>query len=163
MGQVGEHWLDGPRRYSENGRLVVGNEPMVANPAFRFGVQQGEKLRAVDDLKRSSTNDATLIATPLDLPSRDHIAHTCSLCYLKGDRRPLAITKADHDDAYKQLPVATREELTAAVTAQNPTDGSWYGCIPRTQLFGSTAAALRYNCLSRVIASSACRAVKFRT
>ena len=56
--------------------------------------------------------------------------------------------------------MTTNDELAAAVTLKDPVDGQWYGFIPRTQLFGSTAAALHYNCLSRVIASLACRVLK---
>ena len=70
------------------------------------------------------------------------------------------MAKADHADAYKQLPVATKDELAAVVTLKDLVDGQWYGFIPRTQLFGSTAAVLHYNCLSRVIASLACRILK---
>ena len=70
------------------------------------------------------------------------------------------MAKADHADAYKQLPVATKDELAAAVTLKGPVGGEWYGFIPHTQLLGSTAAALHYNCLSRVIASLACRVLK---
>ena len=122
MDQVKKHWRDGPRHYNENGELHVGDEPVVASPAFRFGVQQGEKLRAVGDLERSSPNGATFIAPPVNLPSWDHVAHTCSLFSLKGDRRPLAMAKADHADAYKRLPVATRGELAAAVSLKTPAD-----------------------------------------
>ena len=64
MDQVKKHWLDDPQRYNESGELQEGDERVVANPAFRFGVQQGEKLRAVDGLKKSSTNDAAFIVTP---------------------------------------------------------------------------------------------------
>ena len=160
MEQVDKQWLDGPHPFNERGELLVNGEPVRANPAFRFGVQQGEKLRAVDDLKRSATNDATSVATPINLPSWDHIAQMCALYYLKGYRRPLAMAKADHADAYKQLPVTTKDELAAVVTLKDLVDGNWYGFIPRTQLFGSTAAVLHYNCLSRVIASLACRILK---
>ena len=66
----------------------------------------------------------------------------CSLYFPKGDRRPLAMAKADHADAYKQLPVATKDELAAAVTLRNPVDGLRYGFFPHTQLFGSTADVL---------------------
>ena len=82
MGQVRGHWLDGPRRYNEHGELLVGGEPVVAKPAFRFGAQQGKKLRAVGDLKRSSTDDAAYRATPINLPSRGHVARMLSLLYL---------------------------------------------------------------------------------
>ena len=70
------------------------------------------------------------------------------------------MAKADHADAYKQLPVTTKDELAAVVTLKDLVDGKWCGFIPRTQLFGSTAAVLHYNCLSRVIASLACRILK---
>ena len=63
-------------------------------------------------------------------------------------------------DAFQQLPVTTNDELAAAATLKRPVDGEWYGFIPHTQLFGSTAAVLHYNCLSRVIASLTCRALK---
>ena len=158
--QVKKQWLHGPHPFNEHGELMVGGKPVRANPAFRFGAQQGKKLRAVDDLKRSATNDATFVATPINLPSRDHVAQMCALYYLKGDRRPLAMAKADRADAYKQLPVTTEDELAAVVTLKDLVDGQWYGFIPRTQLFGSTAAVLHYNCLSRVIASLACRILK---
>ena len=39
MGQVKEHMLDGPHRYSKRGELIANDEPALANPAFRFGVQ----------------------------------------------------------------------------------------------------------------------------
>ena len=62
--QVKKHWLDGPRRFSEKGEPLVRDEPVKAKTDFLFGAQQGAKLRAVDDLKRSATSDATFISTP---------------------------------------------------------------------------------------------------
>ena len=55
--QVGKNCLDGPRRYNNKGELLAGDKPVVANPDSRCGAQQGEELRAVDCLKRCSTND----------------------------------------------------------------------------------------------------------
>ena len=160
LGRASENWLDGPFRYNDEGELLVGDKPVVANPACRFGAQKGEKLSAVDDIERSSTNGATFLNTPINLPSCAHVAHTCCLYYLKGDRRPLATAKADHADARGQLLVATKDELTAAISLRNPVDGLRYGFLPHTQLCGSTAAVFHYVCLSRVIASVACRALK---
>ena len=110
----------------------MNDEPVLANPAFRFGAQQGLKLRAVDDLKRGATNDATSVSTPITLPSWDHIAQMRALFHLKGSRRPLAMAKTDHADAYKQLPATTKDELAAAATLRHPVDGEWYGFIPHT-------------------------------
>ena len=160
MTQTEKGWLSGPHRYSKKGRLRVGQQKMSVNPAYRFGVQQAEKLRAVDDLKRSRTNEATAVTTPINLPSWDHIANMCIFFRKQGETRPLAMAKADHADAYKQLPLKAEDEQAAVVTLQSPEDGKWYGFIPKTQLFGSTAAVLHYNCLSRVIASLACRILK---
>ena len=70
------------------------------------------------------------------------------------------MAKADYADAYKQLPAATKDELAAAVTLRHPVDGLRHGFIPHTQLFGPAAAVLHYDCLSRVIASLTCRALK---
>ena len=67
--QAKKNWLHGPHPFNNDGELMVEGTPVTANPAFRFGVQQGQKLRAVDDLKRSATNDATFVATPINLPS----------------------------------------------------------------------------------------------
>ena len=68
MEQVKKRWLDGPHRFSEQGELMVDGEPVIANPAFRFGVQPGSKLRAAENLERSATNDATFASTPINLP-----------------------------------------------------------------------------------------------
>ena len=72
---------------------------MEVGPAYRFGVRQGEKLRGVDDLERRAANRAAATHAPIDLPSREHIAQLCELCGREGDRRPLAMAKADHADA----------------------------------------------------------------
>ena len=101
MEQVKKHWLDGTRRYNERGELIANDEPVLATQAFRFGVQQGPKLRAVDGLERSATKDATFVSTPVSLPSWGHVAQMCALFRLKNDRRPLAMAKADHADAYE--------------------------------------------------------------
>ena len=109
MGQVKKQWLNGPHRFNEQGELMVEGNRVLANPAFRFGVLQGQKLRSVDDLKRGATNDATFVATPINLPSWDHKAQMRALYYLKGDRRSLAMAMAGRANAYKQQPVTTNE------------------------------------------------------
>ena len=43
--------------------------PHMADPAFGFRAPQGEKLRAVGDLKRSQTNRAAALRTPVSLPT----------------------------------------------------------------------------------------------
>ena len=61
----------------------------------------------------------------------------------------VGVTKADQEDAYKQLPLAASDAATAVVTLLNPADGKFRGCVPRTQHSRSTAAAFRYECFPR--------------
>ena len=70
LSQVEKNRLDGPHQYSTKGELWVAGELIVVNPAFRFGVRQVDTLRAVDDLKRGSTNEASSVNTPMNFPSR---------------------------------------------------------------------------------------------
>ena len=72
--QVAKGWLEGPFEYHQGAKLRVGDKLLEVSPAYGSGVRQGQKPRAVDDLKRSATYDATAIHTPIDLPSWDHIA-----------------------------------------------------------------------------------------
>ena len=69
LAQTEKRWVSGPHSINENGGLFIGDEKLVVNPAYTFGVQQAEKLRAVDDLERSSTNEAATVRSPINLPS----------------------------------------------------------------------------------------------
>ena len=59
------------------------------------------------------------------------------------------MAKADHADAYEQLPLLGEGELAAAETRQNPADKMRHGVAPTTQLVGSAAAVPLYDCLPR--------------
>ena len=149
-------WLIGPYPIVD-GLAIIDGTPRALNFSFRFGVEQGEKLRAVDDLRQSLTNQATFINTPINLPTWDHFT---SLTNLLRDLMPnasLAMGKTDHEDAYKNVPLAPNDQDLAAVTLKCHSDGKPYCFLTRTQLFGSISAVLQYNCLSRIIASLAVR------
>ena len=98
----------------------MDGELSVVNPAFRSGAQQLDRLRTVDDLERGATNAATLIETPINLPSWDRLAQICLPLDQRGESRPLAMAKADNADACKQLPVKKEDGLAAAATLKNP-------------------------------------------
>ena len=157
MVQVAAGWIRGPLRYTAEGGLIIDSEETVVNPAYRLGAQQPDELGAVDDLRRSITNYATVVHAPIHLPSWDPIVQMCDSPGSRGESRPLALARADPADAYRQLQFSEAGVLVAAVTLPCPRDGRRYDFIPRTQLFGSAAAVPFYNCLSRVVASPACR------
>ena len=59
--------------------------------------------------------------------------------------------KADHKAAYKQLPIDPSDQASAIVALRHPLGGKWYGFVTRTLIFGSVAAGLHYNVLSRIL------------
>ena len=118
-----------------------------------MGPNKGAKLRAVDDLKRSQTNRAAAIRIPVNLLKWIHISAATGTFQESGAKRNLAMAKADHKDAYKQLPVKNDHRLPAAVTLQDPESGVLRGFGHQTQLFGATAAVSRNNAVSRVMAT----------
>ena len=152
-------WLIGPYPIV-NGQAVMDGTPKDVNFSFRFGVQQGNKLRAVDDLRQSRANEATSVQTPINLPTWDHFSALCCQVQELAPSAKLAMGKADHEDAYKHLPLRPEDRDLAAVTLRCHDDGKHYCFLSRTQLFGSTSAVLQYNCLSRVIATLAVRLLK---
>ena len=113
--QVAKKWLAVPFSFNAQGNLRINGEAARANPAFRFGVQQADKLRAVSNFKKGLSSEATFISTPINLPSWGHIAQM-RFVRPKGGSRPLAVAKADHADAYEQLSLRTEVELAAAAT-----------------------------------------------
>ena len=148
--QVARGWFEGSVRYPAwGGRTVEGKETVVT-VAYGFGAQQSDKLRGVDDLKRRLRHGATAVRPPINLRSRGDVVQMCDSFRPWGESRPLAMAKANHVDASKQLPQVETDELAAVAAHRNPVDGSRYGVPPRTRLFGSThlASALTV-CLAR--------------
>ena len=78
-----------------------------------FGVRKGEKIIAVDGLKRGATNRTPAIHIPINLPPCSNIAQIFELFGRRGGHGPLAMAKADHADANKQLPLREEYRLTA--------------------------------------------------
>ena len=152
--QVEAGWLTAPVPLSANGDLLEQKEEKC-NIVFRFGSLQADKLRGCDDLRDSMTITACTIRTPITLPGWDHIAAASRI--LAGTRCSWSFGKVDHKSAYKALPILPRDSRYAVIALWNPDEKRWCAFWPRTQLFGSIAAVLHYNCFSRVIATLICR------
>ena len=146
--QCDKGWLNRPFPLCSEDRPFVLNNPEL-NIAFRFGVEQSSKLRACDDLRHSRTNLACIVETPIKLVSWDHLAE---LTHLVNDgSRDWDFMKADHEAAYKQLPLDHYQAKLAVIALRSPVDGKWYGFISRTLMFGAIAAVLHYNVFSRLL------------
>ena len=148
--QVSEGWLTAPEPMDQNRRFQ--EHPLgQCNIAFRLGVEQADKLRGCDDLKDSLNNTACAVRTPITLPGWDHIAAATRI--LAGCKCAWSFGKVDHKAAYKALPIKPGDAKYAIIALWGPKRKIWCGFRTRTQLFGSAAAVLHYNSLSRIIAS----------
>ena len=131
-----------------DGRPFTWKSPRF-NICFRFGVEQADKLRACDDLKHPMTNLARTVHTPIQLVSWGDIAQLAN--FLASDGGDWVMFKADHEAAYKQLPLDPADMKNAIAALRDPVSHRWYGFVSRALVFGSTDAVLRYNILSRII------------
>ena len=147
-------WLDGPFDLTDSGRIA--NDPLSpVNIAFRFPVIQPGKVRACDDCRHSTLNDFCVVATPISLPSWDHVAECVRrVSHTNSD---IHFAVADQWAAYKCEPLRPDHIPLCILAIWNPSAMKFVGFKPITQLFGSTAAVLNYNVLSRIIASLANR------
>ena len=154
MEQSKAGWLTEPFALSTKGQPYTLKDSNL-NIAFRFGVEQSDKLRACDDLRYSLTNLACVVETPIKLASWDHVAEMCHS--IASSSHAWHFMKADHEAAYKQLPLDWDQAKLAVVALRSPEDGRWYGFFSRTLLFGAVAAVIHYNVFSRIISELVCR------
>ena len=72
--QGGGGWFEGLYELSRDAVLTKQRESLCRSPAFWCGVPPGENLRAAGDLKQSSTNRATQVLRPINLPAWQHFS-----------------------------------------------------------------------------------------
>ena len=116
---------------------------------FRFGVYQVDKIRACDDLQYSATTNFGCVATPIKLPTWDHIGQLA--LGVKTSNRPWTFIKTDHEAAYKQPPLGRGHSKYAMVTLRHPRAGIRHAFLPHSLLFGAEAAVTHCDCFSRTI------------
>ena len=73
LGQVERGWLELPLPIDLDGSVDTYAHDSV-NTAFRFGVDQSDKLRACDDLENNEVDIYCTVWTPIKLPIWGHIA-----------------------------------------------------------------------------------------
>jgi hypothetical protein len=142
--EVQKGWLEPPVPLS-------GFDKMGKVPVRRFPVEQEQKTRFCDNLKRSGANRCALSSAGLSLPCADTLAELATRLaggMASGQSLPVGFWKSDHADAYKQIPVREDRADFCAVVAQGR-KGEWFCFRPRAILFGSKLAVLAYNVVSR--------------
>ena len=142
MGKHAQGRLSGPIPLNADGRPTT-RRPNSYNVAFRCGVEQAEKLRACDDLRRRLTNLACHVTTPIQPVSWGHISHRSHI--LNNGVCDSELFKAAHEAAYKQIPLDLRDQDTSAISLRNHQERLWYGFASRALVFGPIATVMRYN------------------
>ena len=106
-------------------------------------------MRACGDLKHSLANLACTVSAPIQLVSWGHLTQLPHLLTKGGG--DWVLFKADHEAAYKQIPIDPADQKNAIVALRHPVSQLWYGFVTRTLIFGSIAAVLHYNVISRIL------------
>ena len=115
-----------------------------------LGVEQMNKLRACDDLRRNLVNLCAAVITPITPPTWDHIAQLIRDAFRTYTK--WTFLKADRDSAYKQLPLGPDFAGLTVVTLRAPATSKRHSFFPRVLLFGPVSAVIHYNCFARALA-----------
>ena len=116
---------------------------------FQIRCSPSRQAARFDDLKRSKANLTCTVETPIRLLSWDKIALIYAMLAAGGV--DWVMFKADRKAAYEQLPIDPADQNAAIISLRHPTEHRWYGFLTRALIFGSVAAVLHYNVLSRLI------------
>lgn len=171
--EVAKGWLQGPLTEDEVKNLL-GPLYIVSK---RFGLQQSDKIRPIDDMSESKVNSAYGSSYKLDLPGVDGIsilARTLLECVhedrsvrldlsdgseLRGalhesltldEARSLTGRTLDLEAAYKQMMVAP-SSLWSSVLAIEAPNGKKELFISRALPFGASAAVYAFNRVARAL------------
>ena len=96
------------------GKLLASGKRDMANPAYLSGVQQADKLTAVDDFDRISANAVTAVRTPINPPSRSQPVQLCAFFRFSEDSLRLDVAGAGRARVYKQLPLVEESDLSTS-------------------------------------------------
>ena len=143
--EVEARFLDGP--YTDAGDVTAALGHSDWRIMRRFVIEQGAKLRPIDDGLEAQLNSAFSSTIRLDLQDADYVI---SLALALGDSKDLEwVGKTlDLSKAYKQLPVRP-DHRDLAVVFFRDRDGNPRYYIPNALMFGSTAAVYAFNRVSR--------------
>ena len=145
MEEVEAHFLEGPYYDAKEVSSIFGHPNWRI--MRRFVIEQGAKLRPIDDGLEAQLNSAYTSTIRLDLQDADYVvAQALAL----GESKELEwVGKTlDLSKAYKQLPITPNHRDLAVVFFRDK-DGNPRYYIPNALMFGSTAAVYAFNRVSR--------------
>ncbi len=124
--------------------VLLENLPPDALLTPRFAVEQGHKIRPVDDCSRSGINMATAPSEKLHYEGLDHAIAGFTVVQSRLGSK-LKLWKADIDSAFRRIPIQADQRNLGWVTFR--TQGKVIACQHLTMMFG---AASSVHCWDRV-------------
>eukprot|EP00435_Cladocopium_sp_Y103_P025318 s3302_g6.t1 len=173
-----KRWLCGPLTY-EQVSTMFGQAWL---PVRRFGVEQKDKLRPIDDFCENRVNSTFTTVDKISVRTMDHITCaaliSCKHCLHTGDMKfvlsngdslsgrvhddwkgkcDLKVTALDLKSAYKQLPLHEADVPKAVVTILGPECNQTKYFTLRTLPFGAAASVLHFNRISKLLWALGCK------
>ena len=143
--EVDMSFLDGPYHSDAEVTEVLGHPNWRI--VRRFIIEQGTKLRPIDDGLEAQLNSAYTSTIRLDLQDADYVIALTLELGKKAGLNWVGKT-LDLSKAYKQLPIKPSHRDLAVVFFRDNTGNARY-YIPNSLMFGSTAAVYAFNRVSR--------------
>ena len=145
--EVDMSFLDGPYHSDAEVAEVLGHPNWRI--VRRFIIEQGTKLRPIDDGLEAQLNSAYTSTIRLDLQDADYVIALTLELGKKAGLNWVGIGKTlDLSKAYKQLPIKPSHRDLAVVFFRDNTGNARY-YIPNSLMFGSTAAVYAFNRVRR--------------
>ena len=168
-------WLRGP--FSE--QQITEQLGTLWVPSRRFGLQQSDKLRPIDDASEPGINDALTTTEKLQLHDLDVVVETLKFIQDCVENKNVYIELATgevlqgsvHEDwpddmewqgrtldlmaAYKNLPISEESKFCAVIVVFDPAKQIPVFMISDALLFGCTSAVYAFNRVARAIHHSA--------
>ena len=173
-----KRWLEGPLTQNEVDDKM-GHGWM---PVRRFCVEQGSKLRPIDDFCENRLNQTFSSVGEITLKTMDHVTwavlilckhslHEGGMSFrlstgefftgeVHDDWKHGATFKATTIDlkaAYKQLPLHPEDKNKGVVTLANPCNGNVQFFLMNTLPFGAAASVLHFNHISALLWALGCQ------
>ena len=155
--EIAAGWLEGPFYNLRNVEKFIGPDFVLSR---RFGLQQGAKVRAIDDFNESNVNLAFGYCDHLQFHDVDVVAAVLNRFMNSfGKKKPKAWAGVnstllgrtlDLAHAYKQWALHTDATWTAVVLIWDPVKRTPAFCPQNTVPFGACASVLHFNRLSRL-------------
>ena len=145
--EVALGFLEGPFQSEEQVTENLGHADWTV--MRRFVIQQGKKLRPIDDGLEAQVNSAYSSTIDLELQDIDYVT-TLAIQLGKHGKYRWKGKCLDLSKAYKQLPLWPPHREMAVVHFKSP-KGEPRFYIPNSLMFGATAAVFGFNRMSRAL------------